>query len=153
MMGTSRRIALVWLATALGTARADGLDGERFVPSVGAEGTFVDEHPSVPSHLGWSLGLFLNFADDQIVLRDAAGNVASRPLHTGLTTDVTASIGLFGWSELGIGLPLHLLYSGDLYTAGAARLDASPGLGDLRLVPKFALLRRGTIQRHVLLGL
>ena len=152
-MGTSCRIALVWLVAALGTARADGLDGERFVPSVGAEGTFVDEHPSVPSHLGVGLGLFLNFADDQIVLRDAAGNVASRPLHTGLTTDLTASLGLFGWSELGIGLPLHLVYDGDAYAAGTARLDASPGVGDLRLVPKFALLRRGTVQRHVLLGL
>src|SRR5437763_15665748 len=100
-MGSSRRIALVMLFAAR-VARADGLDGERFVPSVGAEGTFVDEHPSVPSHLGWSLGLFLNFADDQIVLRNASGNVGSRPVHTGLTTDVTASLGLFGWSELGI---------------------------------------------------
>jgi outer membrane protein OmpA-like peptidoglycan-associated protein len=161
-MSTSRRIALaalgapaalVWLAASLGTARADGLDGERFVPSIGAEGTFVDEHPAVPSHLGWSLGLFLNFADDQIVVRDGAGNVSSRPLHSGLTTDLTASLGLFGWSELGIGLPLHLVYDGDAYTAGTARLDASPGIGDLRVVPKFALLRRGNLQSHVLLGL
>jgi outer membrane protein OmpA-like peptidoglycan-associated protein len=147
------RLALLLLATTVATARGDGLDGERFVPSVGAEGTFVDEHPAVPSHLGWSLGLFLNFADDQIVLRDAAGTVASRPLHTGLTTDLTASLGLFGWAELGIGLPLHLVYDGDLYTAGTARLDASPGIGDLRMVPKLALLRRGDLRRHVLLGL
>jgi OOP family OmpA-OmpF porin len=152
-MGSSGRIALVWLAATLGTAHADGLDGERFVPSVGAAGTFVDEHPAVPSHLGWSLGLFLNFADDQIVLRAADGNVASRPLHTALTTDLTASLGLFGWAELGVGLPLHLIYDGDAYVAGTARLDASAGIGDLRLVPKFALLRRGDLRRHVLLGL
>jgi OOP family OmpA-OmpF porin len=151
-MASLRRIALIWLA-GLGTAHADGLDGERFVPSVGAEGTFVDEHPAVPSHLGWSAGLFFHFADDPIVLRDAAGRVASRPLHTGLTADVTASVGLFGWSELGIGLPLHLVYDGDAYAAGTARLDANAGVGDLRLVPKFALLRRGTLRRHVLLGL
>jgi len=50
-------------------------------------------------------------------------------------------------------LPLHLVYDGDAYLAGAARLDASAGLGDLRLVPKFALLRRGDLQQHVLLGL
>jgi outer membrane protein OmpA-like peptidoglycan-associated protein len=152
-MGTRRRIALIWLATALGTAHADGLDGERFVPSVGAAGTFVDEHPAVPSHLGWSLGLFMNFADDQVVLRDDNGNVGAKPLHTGLTADLTASLGLFGWSELGIGLPLHLVYDGDAYVAGTARLDASPGVGDLRLVPKFALLRRGDLRQHVLLGL
>jgi len=152
-MSPPRRITLIWLATALGTAHADGLDGERFVPAVGAEGSFVPEHPSVPSHLGWSLGLFLNFADDQIVLRDNDGNVGSRPLHTALTTDLTASIGLFGWSELGVGLPLHLVYDGDAYAAGTARLDANAGVGDLRLVPKFALLRRGTLAQHVLLGL
>lgn len=152
-MGTSRCIALLWLAATLGTARADGLDGERFVPSVGAAGTFVDEHPAVPSHLGWSLGLFLNFASDPIVLRDDGGDVGSRPLHTALTTDLTASLGLFGWSELGIGLPLHLVYDGDTYVAGTARLDANAGIGDLRFVPKLALLRRGDLENHVLLGL
>ena len=145
--------AFAVLAAAFGTARADGLDGERFVPSIGAEGTFVDEHPAVPSHLGWSLGLFLNYADDQIVLRDGAGNVSSHPLHTGFTADLTASLGLFGWSELGIGLPLHLVYDGDVYAAGSARLDASPGIGDVRIVPKFALLRQGNLASHVLLGL
>ena len=67
----------VALAGTSNPARADGLDGERFVPAVGAEGTFVVEHPSVPSHLGWSLGLFLNFADDQIVVRDGDGDVAA----------------------------------------------------------------------------
>src|SRR5262245_23903231 len=117
-----RRAALIWLA-ALRVAHADGLDGERFVPSVGAEGTFVDEHPAVPSHLGFGLGLFVNYAADQIVVRDGAGNVSSHPLRTGLTADLTASLGLLGWAELGIGLPLHLVYDGDTYTAGTARLD------------------------------
>jgi len=148
-----RRISLIWIATAVGTASADGLDGERFVPSVGAESTFTAEHPAVPSHLGWSLGLFLDFAADPVVLRDDAGTVASRPLHTALTSNLTASLGLFGWSELGIGLPLHLVYDGDTYVAGTARLDAGPGIGDLRIVPKFALLRRGDLREHVLLGL
>jgi outer membrane protein OmpA-like peptidoglycan-associated protein len=152
-MASRSCIALIGLVTGLATAHADGLDGERFVPAVGAAGGFVDEQPAVASHLGWGLGLFLNFADDQVVLRDGAGNVGGRPLHTGLTTDLTASLGLFGWSELGIGLPLHLVYDGDAYVAGTARLDASPGIGDLRLVPKFALLRRGDLSRHVLLGL
>jgi OOP family OmpA-OmpF porin len=154
-MGTTRRCALLVITFALATARigrADGLDGERFVPSVGAEGTFVVEHPSVPSHLGFGLGLFLNFADDQIVLRDANNRAASRPLHTGFSADLVASLGLFGWSELGIGLPVHLIYDGDAYAAGVSRLDAKGGIGDLRLVPKFALLRSGKLRRHVLLG-
>jgi outer membrane protein OmpA-like peptidoglycan-associated protein len=148
-----RRIALAAIIALSGPARADGLDGERFVPSIGAEGTFVVEHPAVPSHLGWSLGLFLNFANDQIVVRDDQGNVANRPLDHAFTADVTGSIGLFGWSELGIGLPVHFLYDGAPYAAGGSQLDARPGVGDLRVVPKLALLRRGDVKQHVLLGL
>ena len=157
-MGTTLRAAvgvvvLVAAIAAPRVARGDGLDGERFVPATGAEGTIAVEHPSVPSPFGWSLGLFLNYADDQVVLRDAAGDVTSRPLHTGFTSDLTASVGLFGWAELGIGLPIHLVYRGDAFAAGTSRLDASSGIGDLRLVPKIALLRRGNLRRHVLLGI
>src|SRR5258706_7899165 len=108
MMGTTRHLALFVITCSLARAsRADGLDGERFVPSVGAEGTFVVEHPSVPSHLGWSVGLFFNYADDQLVVRDNNNRVASRPLDQAFTGDLVAAIGLFGWSELGIHLPLH----------------------------------------------
>src|SRR5262245_65937204 len=86
------------------TDAAQGLDAERFVPSVGAEGTFVNEHPAVPFHLGWSLGLFLNFADDQVVERDANGVTVGKPVDTGFTADVVGAIGLFGRLELGLGL-------------------------------------------------
>jgi outer membrane protein OmpA-like peptidoglycan-associated protein len=152
-MGNTRFVAALLVALASTPAFADGLDGQRFVPSVGPEGTFVVEHPSVPSPWGWTLGLFLNYADDPIVVRDDANNVAARPLHTALTADLVGSLGLFGWADLGIGLPLHLLYDGDTYTAGASRLDANPGVGDLRIVPKVALLRRGTLHQHMLVGL
>jgi len=151
-MGTSRWIAALCLVCAGLPARADGLDGERFVPATGAEGMFSVEHPAVPSPFGWGLGLFVNYADDQVVVRDNNGNVTSHPLHTGVTADLVASLGLFGWSELGIGLPIHMVYDGDPYTNGASHLAASAGVGDLRLVPKFALLRQGTLRRHLLLG-
>src|SRR5690349_14996006 len=105
-MGTATRAAVIGVVCLLAAgraARADGLDGERFVPATGAEGTIAVEHPSVPSPFGWSLGLFLDYADDQVVVRDNAGRVASHPLHTGFTSDLTASLGLFGWAELGVG--------------------------------------------------
>jgi outer membrane protein OmpA-like peptidoglycan-associated protein len=139
--------ALVCASTA--AAVADGLDGERFTPATGVEGGFVNEHPAVPFHLGWGLGLFFNFARDQVVEADANGDVIGRPLHNGLTADLVASLGLFGRVELGLHLPLHLLYEGDPY----GTLAASAGLGDLRFVPKIALVRRGTLDRHFLLGL
>jgi OmpA-OmpF porin, OOP family len=131
-----------------GTAAGQGLDAERFTPATGAEGGFVNEHPSVPFHLGWSLGLFFNFADDQVVERNDAGDTLSKPVDTALSADLLGSIGLGGWFELGFGLPIHMIYEGDPYGG----LAAGPGVGDLRLVPKFALLRTGTLKQHVMLG-
>jgi OmpA-OmpF porin, OOP family len=132
-----------------GTAAGQGLDAERFTPATGAEGGFVNEHPAVPFHLGWSLGLFLNFADDQVVERNDAGDTLSKPLDTALSADLLGSIGFGGWMEVGLGLPIHLIYDGDPYGG----LAAGAGVGDLRLVPKFALLRTGTLDQHILLGL
>jgi outer membrane protein OmpA-like peptidoglycan-associated protein len=142
------------LATALicasaATAAAEGLDAERFVPAIGAEGGFVNEHPAVPFHLGWGLGLFLNFADDQAVVVDGNDNIVSKPLDTGFTADLVGSLGLWGRVELGLHLPLHLVYSGD----PLGGLEAGAGLGDLRFVPKIALLRSGSLDHHFMLGL
>jgi len=132
-----------------GTAAGQGLDAERFVPATGAEGGFVAEHPSVPFHLGWSLGLFLNFADDQVVERDdMTGAILSKPVDTALTADLVGSLGLLGRLELGLGLPIHAVYDGDAYGG----LQANPGVGDLRFVPKVAIVRSGTLEQHFMLG-
>jgi OmpA-OmpF porin, OOP family len=132
-----------------GTAAGQGLDAERFTPATGAEGGFVNEHPAVPFHLGWSLGLFFNFADDQVVERDDDDNTLGKPVDTALSADLLGSVGLGGWFELGFGLPIHMIYDGDPYGG----LAASAGVGDLRIVPKFALLRTGSLDQHILLGL
>lgn len=144
-----RRLAAALVLAMCGTAAGQGLDAERFVPATGAEGGFVHEHPSTPFHLGWSLGLFLNFADDQVVERDQATDaILSKPLDTALSADLVGSLGLFGWLELGLHLPVHLVYDGDPYGA----LSASAGVGDLRFVPKLALVRSGSLEQHVMLG-
>ena len=131
-------------------AAAQGLDAERFAPAISADGGFVLEQPTVPYHLGWGLGLFLNYANNELVVRDiASGAVASRPVETALTADLVGSIGLFGRLELGFHLPVHLIYDGDPYGA----LNANGGVGDLRFLPKVALVRAGSLDRHVVLGL
>jgi outer membrane protein OmpA-like peptidoglycan-associated protein len=134
-------------------ASAQGLDGERFQPATGVAGGFELEHPAVPFHLGWGLGLFLNGADDPVVSQAANGAVLARPVSTAGTANLLGSIGLFGRVELGVDLPIHFIYEGDPYVTGGATLSASPGLGDLRFVPKVALVRTGSLERHVLLSL
>ena len=142
-----------YVALAASLAAAQGLDGERFQPATGAEGGFALEHPAVPFHLGWGIGLFLNGADDPVVSQAADGSVAGRPVATAGTADLVASLGLFGRIELGVDLPIHVIYKGDPYVTGGTTLNANAGVGDLRFVPKVALVRTGNVERHVLLSL
>jgi OOP family OmpA-OmpF porin len=135
-----------------GLARADGLDGERFAPAIGTEASFSFEHPTVPFHLGWGLGLFFGMADDAVVERQD-GEVLSRPLDTAASVDLLGSVGLFGWAELGVHLPLRVIYRGDDYAQAGAMLSADTGVGDVRLMPKAVLVRTGDALRHFLLGL
>lgn len=151
-MGVTRSAVLVVCAVA-GSAAAEGLDAERFVPAVSAEGGFVQEHPMVPYHLGWGVGMFLNFADDPVVVKDSDGNDLSKVVDTAVSADVLASIGLWRRLELGVHIPVHLVYSGDPYNAGGTTLDASGGLGDIRFVPKVQILSTGTLEKHFLLGI
>jgi OOP family OmpA-OmpF porin len=148
------RIAL-GLATLIGAAgaRADGLDGERFAPAAGAAGGMAIERPIVPGHLGFGLGLFLHFADDGLVERGrVSGAVVRTPLDSALSTDLIASLGLFEVFELGVHLPVRLVYEGDPSTAGGVALRANRGIGDVRLVPKVSFFRGGDLAFGYVLG-
>jgi outer membrane protein OmpA-like peptidoglycan-associated protein len=152
-MGPLRRFAVSALVCASATsATADGLDGERFTPAISAEGGFAHEHPAVPSHLGWGIGIFGNFANDQVVERQG-DNTLRRPVDTGVTADLVGSIGLFNRLELGLHVPLHIIYEGDPYATGGTTLQANAGFGDLRIVPKILIVSSGNLERHVLLGM
>jgi outer membrane protein OmpA-like peptidoglycan-associated protein len=134
-------VAILLVALAPVPATADGFDGQRFTPAAGAAGGFWLERPLIQPHLGWSLGMFLHYADDPVVLDSDAGVVA-RPLERALTLDLLGSIGLFEFAELAVHLPVHVVYTGDATLVGGDALVASEGIGDLRFVPKVRL-RRG----------
>src|SRR5688500_2915618 len=152
-MGVTRYLAVLGVVcAAAGHAAADGLDAERFVPAVSAEGGFVQEHPMVPYHFGWGIGLFLNLADDPVVEKTSTGDDLRKVIDTAVSTDLVASIGLWRRLELGLHLPIHLYYDGDPFAYGAGTLEASAGIGDLRFVPKVQLLSTGDLAQHFLLG-
>ena len=141
------------MALLTATAWGQGLDGERFAPATGAAGGLLLERPVVPAHLGYGLGLFLNFADDAVVARDqASGETVGTPLDHGLSADLLASLGLFAYFELALHLPVRLLWAGDATTVGGSALEAAPGLGDLRLVPKVAFGWMGDARGGFALG-
>ena len=147
-----RRFAVLGVIVAGGHAAADGLDAERFVPAVSAEGGFAQEHPMVPYHFGWGVGLFMNLADDPVVETTDDGDDLRKVIDTAVSADLLASIGLWRRVELGLHVPVHLYYDGDPYAIGGETLEASAGVGDLRFVPKVQLLSTGDLAQHFLLG-
>src|SRR5262245_60162222 len=132
-------------------AWAVGFDAERFAPAAGAAGGLQIERPAVPAHLEYSLGVFASFADDAVVARDDGGEVA-RPLHRAVGTDLLASVGLFGQSEVAIDLPLRIFGSGDETPVPGGTLNGSRGIGDLRIVAKATLDRIGSGELGALFG-
>jgi outer membrane protein OmpA-like peptidoglycan-associated protein len=133
-------VVLVGLATVsvAGVARADGFDGQRFVPAAGAAGGLVVERPMVPQHLGFGFGLFLNYGYDPVVDHDRGAGTYVNVLQHALTMDMLASIGLGNIFEFAVGVPVDPVWRGSADVFDGQRLVAGPGIGDIRLVPKMA---------------
>src|SRR5262249_61664181 len=67
-------LAVLFLLSA-DPARADGFDGQRFVPAAGAAGGFWIERPLVLRHLGFGAGLFLHSPEDAVGVRQEPAGV------------------------------------------------------------------------------
>ncbi|HEU5218637.1 MAG TPA: OmpA family protein [Gemmatimonadales bacterium] len=125
-------------------SQAQGFDDQRYDPPPTAAGGLILERPVVVRHLGFSLGLVTNYSYEAVVLRETAnGAILERPLLHALTFDLMGSIGLGNIFELGLDLPIDAIYYGDAAMGAAV---ASPGLGDLRFVPKLAFTTQGETQ-------
>jgi len=145
-------LAVLFLLSA-DPARADGFDGQRFVPAAGAAGGFWIERPLVLRHLGFGAGLFLHYAEDAVVVRqEPSGVEVAVPLDNALSLDLIASLGLFDLLELALIVPVDLVYQGDPVLAGGQTIAAGPGLGDVRFVPKVLIWENGRPSFHYAIG-
>ncbi len=145
-------ISVALLPATAGAADVSGFDGQRFVPAAGMAGGFAVERPFVGPHLGYGFGLFLNFADDAVVMRDGTDAIVGRPLDSALSFDLLGSLALFNFFEVGVDLPIHAIYEGDPLIINGRLVNAGTGIGDLRLVPKLALGTAGQ-GAHYAIGL
>src|SRR6266404_1793577 len=134
---TLLRVGLLLLLFA-GAARADGFDGQRFVPAAGAAGGLVVERSLVPQHLGFGFGLFLNYGYGPVVDRDRPAGTTTFVLQHALTMDLLASLGLGNIFEIAVGLPIDAAWIGNTDVFDGQRLSPAAGVGDIRLVPKMA---------------
>ncbi|AKJ02477.1 putative repeat protein (TIGR01451 family) [Archangium gephyra] len=118
------------------------IDAQQFKPAPGKEDVLGLHGAGVPGHLRWRAGLFLNYADDPLVIINPANDaLITRLVDNQLGFDLVGAVGLGERFEVGLTLPIALQQSVTAITPTGNRDTAwGGGLGDLRLVPKVMLL-------------
>ncbi|HUS64151.1 MAG TPA: OmpA family protein [Kofleriaceae bacterium] len=132
-------------------ARAQDAQGNTFSlqlfrPAVDSKGYFTVNASQILGHLDFSIGLIGSYARDVLVLRGPAETrFAASDL---VTAQLQGALGLWKWAEIGLSLPVHILFGG----RGPSYVNpANPNLnsdltfgaqmvGDLGIHPKVRLL-------------
>ncbi|MEM6929851.1 MAG: OmpA family protein [Myxococcota bacterium] len=129
---------LLFLLSLVGVqALAQGFDGQRHTPPAGAAGGLAVERGTIPA--AGSVAVFASFAWSPVVF-ERNGEIEARPLQRLGVIDVMGSIGVVDRLELGLSVPVAPLYRGDAFSRPTYSFTAGPGIGDLRIVPKLAVL-------------
>jgi outer membrane protein OmpA-like peptidoglycan-associated protein len=135
-----RPLALFALALAAAPAHAQLAPGptynlQLFRPAVDANGHFTVNAAQLLGHLDFSIALTGTYAREPLVLRNDAAGFTVRDF---ITAQLQAALGLYRWVQLGVSLPVHILFGArdpDGRTFGAQMV------GDLGLHPKVRLVR------------
>ncbi len=120
-----------------------GLDTERFKPSMDSQGLILTEGGQGEHSGDLNLGFYLHYSRHPLVINDANGDLLYSLVENRFAADVYFSIAVTDWLTLAADVPVFLYQSGQRFDADNDSLGlASAGLGDIRLAPKFTLLRQ-----------
>ena len=119
---------------AVGAASAQDIQG--FKPATGTWNYYSIDGVAVAAPGVYVPGLMFNFGRNPLVRRDANGNVLEKVIENLTTFDLMLAVGITDRIEVGIDVPFS--YS---VGSGSVPVDDGAGLGDLRLQPKFVLLK------------
>ncbi len=133
--GTGLLVAIALLLGPRPTAEAQGFDVQQFAPQPAQQHAFLTLASArhAPRN-GWEAGFMLGYADDPLVLEDADGERAQRVVGSQLTVDLLGAFAILDVLEIGLDVPLVLSQTG--------AVDASFGVGDIRLVPRVQFWER-----------
>lgn len=139
-------VAILWLSSAVATAQTGGLDAnlDSFEPlPVQREGALLSVATSrTLDHLEVTGGVFVYdaFGLAQVARVDQDGNVDERRsvLDYQLTTEVGASVGLFGVADVGVAVPVLFQQRGPGAPEQAG--EAKIAMADVRVYPRVALI-------------
>ncbi|MFI5288810.1 MAG: OmpA family protein [Polyangia bacterium] len=136
-------------------AQGNTFNLELFRPAVDSKGYFTVNASQILGHLDFSIGLIGSYAHDVLELhggpvtnvRGQVGNMDFR-VSNYITAQVQAALGLFKWAEIGISLPIHIMFG----TRDPGYVSPDSGnndnplsfsgqfIGDLGIHPKVRLL-------------
>jgi outer membrane protein OmpA-like peptidoglycan-associated protein len=139
-------VVTVYLASAAPGAfaqGAEGLDCERFRPALDSQGVILTEGGQGELSGELNVGLYLHYSRNPLVIyyRDSED---TKPLVSDrLASDFFVSMGMTDWLTLGVSVPAVFYQSGEMFdaTTGSGMDLTSGALGDIRVVPKFTILR------------
>jgi len=120
---------------------------ERFQLATDADGLLDVESAVVRKHLALDMALWLGYANDPLTLNRPGEDHARQGslVSNQVGGELVAAIGLFGRVQVAIAVPLVLLQDDDL-SGGDPTMPTAPqssfAIGDLRLIPKWQLLRQ-----------
>ena len=128
-------IGLLLPATS-GAQSVEGFDAQNFHPMPSQRHAFINLSTGRTANQGdWEAGVFLNLADDPLVL-DLGGERFAEAVHRQLGANLLAAYSILDSLEIGLDLPIVLAQTGD------DRFESAGfGIGDLRLVPRVGLFR------------
>jgi OmpA-OmpF porin, OOP family len=137
-MGLSKRFllgALGCMCTLSAFAQdARGVDIQLFQPAVDSRGLLTKNRSETLGKRDVSFGMWINGAKNPLVLDEKAIAEAI------VTANFYASVGLFGFLEVGVGAPFNITNGPDADPLGGAEALAAQGIGDIRLHVKSTFL-------------
>jgi outer membrane protein OmpA-like peptidoglycan-associated protein len=116
-------------------APGDTFNLQLFRPAMDSKGYFTVDASQPLGHLDWSIGLTGTYAHDELELHSDTHNFR---VSDQITSQLQGALGLFGRAEVGVSLPVHILFGNrDDQTFGAQMV------GDLGVHAKVRLLDGG----------
>ena len=118
---------------------------ERLRPAINEEGILDVESGKVGEHMDWDAAMWVGYAlnplvaykpDDEGAFQRAGALVSHR-----IAANLVASLSLYDWISVGVDLPTTLMQIGNNFEGVSGIPTFRAGIGDLRLVPKFNLMR------------
>ncbi|WP_284668648.1 Ig-like domain-containing protein [Myxococcus sp. SDU36] len=126
---------------------SQSIDVQQYKPGPSSKDILGVQSAQVHSHLGWNVGVSVNYGDKPLNFMDPrSGRYITALVRSQVGVDLMGSVGLFDRLELGVLLPVTLQRSqaAPMVDPSFAQGVGSGGIGDLRLVPKARLLEEGS---------